>query len=81
MLFLCQNKPIMIIVHHILHGKVANLEKPFAVIKKSQQATQNSEACKNNRDVNYYDIQTIIKRKIIFNGLPKPIIACVPKTL
>lgn len=71
----------MVIGHHILHGKVADLEKPYAVITKSEQAKQDSNVCKNNKECNYYDIRTIIRRKIIFNGLPKPIIASVPKCL
>ncbi|KAF6041295.1 hypothetical protein EB796_000381 [Bugula neritina] len=81
LVFTNENKPIMIIGHHILHGKIANLEKPLAVIRKSKQAVMDSESCKDNMLQNYYDVTSIIKRKIIFSDLPKPIIASVPKTL
>jgi len=53
----------------------------MAVIAKSEDAIANSEHCKNDITKNYYDIKTIIKRKVIFSEMPKPIIANVPKSM
>ncbi|XP_075694657.1 chromosome transmission fidelity protein 8 homolog isoform X2 [Rhinoderma darwinii] len=71
--------PILIIGHHILYGKVARLEKPFAVLVKSN--IPSSEDAMDTGDVTEtkYNVTAMIKRKIIFKTRPKPIITNVPK--
>lgn len=69
--------PLLIIGHHILYGKVARLEKPFAVLVKSNSPS--SEDAMDTGDVTKYNVTALIKRKIIFKTRPKPIITSVPK--
>ena len=63
--------PILIIGHHILYGKSVKLEKPLVVMTKPQNQGQDTE----------YQVQTIIRNKLIFKARPKPIIANVPKKM
>ena len=70
-LFSFQNIPLLIIGHHILHGKVQKLEKPFAVIDKVASSSEGS--------VSEYQVQAIIKKKISFTERPKPIVTTVKK--
>lgn len=94
LVFTKEGTPIMIIGHHILYGKIAELEKPFAVIRKAARDSHSGSQEEPSAPVNgsdkdlimpsapvCYDVQAIVKKKIIFKTRPKPIIANVPKKL
>ena len=75
--------PIMIIGHHILYGKVIELEKPLVTLEKVHL---NEALCKPSDDdelmdidehlepKTQYKVKSIIYKKIMFKTRPKPII-------
>ncbi|KAM4605835.1 chromosome transmission fidelity protein 8 homolog [Discoglossus pictus] len=71
--------PVLIIGHHILYGKVARLEKPFAVLVKSHSVSMEDHANAEGTVDTRYNVTALIKKKIIFKTRPKPIITKVPK--
>ncbi|BFZ12831.1 hypothetical protein BsWGS_15870 [Bradybaena similaris] len=93
--FTDKDTPVLIIGHHILHGKVVVLEKPLAVIVKASEEPKSTNLTHDERNTTddahsktaskdkdtCYNIQAIIRRKILFKTRPKPIIAHVPKKL
>lgn len=62
-LYCFQNEPVFIVGHHLLHGKLVKLSKPFAVLKRVRN--------ENGTDVL---VTAVIQNKIIFRTRPKPII-------
>ncbi|XP_038662085.1 chromosome transmission fidelity protein 8 homolog [Scyliorhinus canicula] len=87
--FSTEGIPILIIGHHILYGKISQLERPFVVLVKktctraeSEMETERVEQGVGEESASCcYVASAIIKKKIIFKTRPKPIITNVPKKL
>jgi chromosome transmission fidelity protein 8 len=57
--------PICVIGKHILDGKMVELEKPLLVMRKQQADGMNSTS---------YQVECVIKRKLLFHKRSKPIV-------
>ena len=71
----------MIIGHHILYGKMIDLEKPLVAIEKVEVGKELNQEADEMMDMDEhlemkreFRVNSIIKKKLVFKTRPKPII-------
>ncbi|CAI8010229.1 Chromosome transmission fidelity protein 8 homolog, partial [Geodia barretti] len=79
--FDAQGTPSLIIGHHLLTGKVVELDKPLAVLAKRSSkdwgvANNDTMDHAGNQESGMieYEIMALVRKKILFKNRPKPII-------
>jgi chromosome transmission fidelity protein 8 len=77
-LFIFKNSPVLIIGHHVVYGKIVTLEKPIVVLKRMRKADQMEIEWENGTNGSaiqtQYIVQSIVRKKILFNKRPRPIV-------
>ncbi|KIH56524.1 Ctf8 [Ancylostoma duodenale] len=61
------NEALLLVGHHLLEGKVSELEKPFLVVR----STPGEDAHSEERSMT---IDAVVKRRIVFKNRPKPLV-------
>jgi chromosome transmission fidelity protein 8 len=77
-----QKKPTLMIGHHLLEGKVAQLPKPLAVLQRVPSVDQDAMELDCEPDESQagevstvsWDAIAVVKRKIVFSKRPMPIV-------
>ncbi|ETN82023.1 Ctf8 [Necator americanus] len=61
------NEALLLVGHHLLEGKVSELEKPFLVVRP----TPGEDIHTKQRTMT---IDAVIKRRLVFKNRPKPLV-------
>ena len=82
---------MIILGHHVLYGKVVPLEKPIVLLKKvvskvptftdetDERMEETDDKIEPHKTQTEYLVSAVIKRKILFNKRPRPIVYLEPK--
>ncbi|EPT01650.1 hypothetical protein FOMPIDRAFT_1029658 [Fomitopsis schrenkii] len=80
------NKSTLLIGHHLLEGKLVNLQKPLAVLQKRSDLTMQGGVSPNDGALSRgpqgvsWDIIAVVKRKMVFSRRPMPMVGKVAST-
>lgn len=74
-----QKKPSLLIGHHLLEGKLANLPKPLAIMHRVPSESEDDDTTSIDESVSHrppptWKIRAVVKRKMVFAKRPMPMV-------